>query len=110
MVNPPSIDIDRLSEPELVDLNRRVVERLRVIAALRSHRQMTKFSVGQRVCFEPPGRGVPEGFVSRYYRKTVTLVTSGGEQRNVASALLRPAVVATDAVEIINAPLHKDRP
>jgi hypothetical protein len=37
-------------------------------------------------------------------------VTNGGEQWNVAPALLRPAVVATDAVEIIEAPLHEDRP
>jgi hypothetical protein len=110
MVNPPHIDIDRLSEAELIDLNRRIVERLKMIAALRSHQQMMKFSVGQRVRFEPPGRGVQEGFVMRYNRKTVTLVTSGGEQWNVAPALLRPAVVASDAVEIIDAPPHKDRP
>jgi hypothetical protein len=109
MAHPSRIDIDQLTEPELIDLNRRIVERLKMIAALRAHQQMMKFSVGQRVRFEPPGRGVLEGFVSRYNRKTVTLVTSGGEQWNVAPALLRPAVVATDAVEIIDAPLHKDR-
>ena len=85
------IDIDRLSEAELIDLNRRIVERLKMIAALRSHQQMMKFSVGQRVAFEPLGRGVLEGVVVRYNQKTVTLVTSGGEQWRVAPALLRPA-------------------
>jgi hypothetical protein len=103
MVNPPPIDIDRLSEAELIDLNRRNVERLKLIAALRSHQQMKKFPVGQRVRFEPPGRGVLEGFVSRYSRKTVTLATSGGGPWNVAPALLRPASVAIDAVEIVDA-------
>ena len=34
------IDIDRLSEPELIDLNRRIVERLRMVQTLRSHQQM----------------------------------------------------------------------
>ena len=48
-MNP--IDIDRLSEAELIDLNRRIVERLRMMQTLRSHQQMMKFSVGQRVRF-----------------------------------------------------------
>ena len=91
MVNPPHIDIDRLSEAELIDLNRRIFERLKMIAALRSHKAMLNFSVGQRVQFEPPGRGVQEGVIVRYNQKTVTLVTSGGEQWRVAPALLRPA-------------------
>jgi hypothetical protein len=90
-MNRPPIDIDRLSEPELIDLNRRIVERLKMIAALRSHQQMMKFSVGQRVTFEPLGRGVLEGVVVRYNQKTVTLVTNSGEQWRVAPTLLRPA-------------------
>jgi hypothetical protein len=49
MVNPPRIDIDRLSEIELIDLNHRIVERLKMIAALRSCQQMMKFSVGGNV-------------------------------------------------------------
>jgi len=109
MPDESRLDIDAMSEPQLIDLNRRIVERLKMIQALRSHQQMMKFSVGQRVRFEPPGRGVLEGFVSRYNRKTVTLVTSGGEQWNVAPALLRPAVAATDAVELRDVPRHKDR-
>lgn len=38
MVNPPRIDIDRLSEPELIDLNRRIALRLKMIAAPRCAR------------------------------------------------------------------------
>ena len=85
------IDIDRLSELELIDLNRRIVERLRMVQALRSHQQMMKFSVGQRVRFEPPGHGVLAGMITRYNRKTVTVITDDGGQWNVAPALLRPA-------------------
>ena len=92
-MNP--IDIDRLSEPELIDLNRRIVERLRMLQTLRSHQQMMKFSVGQRVRFEPPGHGVLEGMITRYNRKTVTIITSDGGQWNVAPALLRPAAGAS---------------
>jgi hypothetical protein len=91
-----------------IDLIRRTVERLRMMQTLRSYPQMMKFSAGQRVRFEPPGGSVIEGFVSRYNRKTVILVTNGGEHWSAAPALLRPAAVATDAVELIEAPLHKD--
>lgn len=90
------IDIDRLSEPELIDLNRRICERLKMIAALRSHQAMLNFSVGQRVHFEPPGRGVQEGVIVRYNQKTVTLVTSGGEQWRVRRRCCgRPATSST---------------
>ena len=36
MSHETRIDIDRLSEPELIDLNRRIVERLRMVQALPS--------------------------------------------------------------------------
>ncbi|MDP1691665.1 MAG: hypothetical protein Q8L49_06900 [Burkholderiaceae bacterium] len=91
MQNDTPIDIDALSEPELIDLNRRIVERLRMVQTLRSHRQMLKFSVGQRVRFEPPGHGVLAGMITRYNRKTVTVITEDGGQWNVAPTLLRPA-------------------
>ncbi len=43
------IDIDRLSEAELVDLNHRVVERLRFLQQMRAHTEMLEFSIGDRV-------------------------------------------------------------
>ncbi len=91
MPHDTRIDIDRLSEPELIDLNRRIVERLRMVQTLRSHQQMLRFSVGQRVRFEPPGHGVLAGIITRYNRKTVTVITEGGGQWNVAPTLLRSA-------------------
>ena len=45
------IDIDRLSEAELVDLNHRIVERLRFLAQMRAHARMLEFSIGDRVGF-----------------------------------------------------------
>jgi hypothetical protein len=51
------IDIDRLTETELVDLNHRVVERLRFIEQMRAHGSMLRFSIGQRVSFDPGGLG-----------------------------------------------------
>jgi hypothetical protein len=113
----PPIDIDTLSEPELIDLNRRIVERLRMVQALRSHQQMMKFSVGQRVRFEPPGRGVVTGIVTRYNRKTVTVITEDGGHWNVAPAMLRvadpPRAERTDSqrasdAKVVSLPARKE--
>ena len=40
------IDIDELSEAELVDLNHRIVERLRFLHQIHAHQTMLKFSIG----------------------------------------------------------------
>lgn len=66
----------------------RIVERLRMVQTLRSHRQMMKFSVGQRVRFEPPGHGVLLGMITRHNRKTVTVITDDGGHWNAAPAML----------------------
>ena len=49
------IDIDKLSESELIDLNNRIVERLRFLKQKRAHVQMLKFKIGDRVTFHPEG-------------------------------------------------------
>jgi hypothetical protein len=87
---PSQIDIDGLTERELIDLNRRIVERLRMLQQLRAHRNMLQFSVGQRVRFRTDSRTI-EGTLTRYNRKTVTVITDAGEQWNVAPSLLEPA-------------------
>ncbi len=58
-----TIDIDRLTEAELIDLNRRVVERLRLLQQMRAHKQMLEFRIGDRVAFQADGRGPVEGSV-----------------------------------------------
>ena len=57
------IDIDRLTEAELVDLNRRVVERLKFLSQMRAHAQMLDFSIGDRVSFsesQPDAVALPD--------------------------------------------------
>ena len=46
------IGLDRLTESELIDLNHRVVARLRMLAELRAHSSVLAFKVGERVSFE----------------------------------------------------------
>jgi hypothetical protein len=50
------IDIDELTESELVDLNHRIVARLRFLHEMHSHESMLEFRIGERVTFHPDGR------------------------------------------------------
>ena len=86
------IDIDRLNESELIDLNRRIVERLRFLSQMRAHAGMLQFGIGDRVSFTPDGRPVQQGVVTRYNKKTVTVVTEGGERWTVSPHLLMRVV------------------
>lgn len=85
------IDIDKLTEAELIDLNNRIVERLRFLNQMRAHVQMLEFKIGDRVSFQPEGRPVVVGMLTRYNKKTVTVITDSGERWNVAPRLLRRA-------------------
>ena len=85
------IDIDKLSEGELIDLNHRIVERLRFLSQMRAHSQMLDFKIGERVTFHPDGHPPLFGIVTRYNRKTVTVITDAGQHWNVAPRLLRKA-------------------
>jgi hypothetical protein len=86
-----NIDIDRLTEAELIELNHRIVARLRLMQQMRAHVGMMAFRVGERVAFAPPGHGRIEGVLVRYNRKTVTVLTDDGRNWNVSPELLSPA-------------------
>ncbi len=83
------IDIDGLTEAELIDLNYRVVARLRFLQQMRAHSKMLDFGIGERVCFQPEGRSMLFGMLIRYNKKTVTVITYSGQQWNVSPGLLR---------------------
>jgi len=87
-----SININNLTEAELVDLNNRIVERLRFLHQARAHSRMLDFKIGDRVSFQPDGRALLAGVLTRYNKKTVTVVTDGGERWNVAPGLLHRIV------------------
>ena len=85
------INIDQLSEAELIYLNRRIVERLRFLSQMRAHSQMLDYKIGERVTFHPDGLPLLVGIVTRYNRKTVTVITDAGQHWNVAPGLLHRA-------------------
>ena len=92
-----TIDIDRLTEAELIDLNNRVVERLRFLNHMRAHGQMLQFKIGDRVSYQPEGQPIVVGMLTRYNRKTVTVITDSGQRWNVTPALQRQVDDSVDA-------------
>lgn len=82
------IDITTLSENELIDLHRRITERLRFLSQTRAHHKMLEFKVGDRVTFKPDDRPALSGVLTKYNKKTVTIITDNGEHWNVAPGLL----------------------
>jgi hypothetical protein len=88
-MNQMHIDINQFTEIELIDLNRRIVERLRFLAQAYAHRKMLEFKIGDRVTFQSDQREVIEGMLTRYNKKTVTILTDQGKQWNVSPSLLR---------------------
>lgn len=83
-----AIPIDHLTEAELIDLNRRIVERLKFLSQMRAHARMLDFSVGDKVTFQPDGRPPLFGVLFRYNKKSVTVITETGERWNVSPHLL----------------------
>ncbi len=82
------VDIDKLSEKELIDLNHRIVERLKFLRSACNHADMMEFSIGEKVCFNPHSRAEKVGVLVKYNKKTVTVVTENGERWNVSPSLL----------------------
>ncbi len=85
------INIDELTEAELIDLNHRIVERLRFLNQMRAHGQMLEFKIGDRVTFQPENRPPVVGMLTRYNKKTVTVITRDGQHWNVSPSLLQKA-------------------
>ncbi len=81
------IDIDKLTEAELVELNHRVVERLRFLESMQIHNEMMQFSPGEQVSFESSGRRLLATLV-KYNQKTVTVITESGQKWNISPHLL----------------------
>jgi len=92
-----AFDITKLSEDELLELNRRVVERLQFIRSARSLTQLARFSVGMAVEFDTDDGRTISGTVARLNQKTATVVSAAGRWR-VSPSLLRLASVAQESM------------
>ncbi len=92
---PSEIDLSKLTEDELAELNHEVVTRLKMLRQMRRYEQMAAFKPGDRVSFESELRGcMVSGVVIRCNQKSVTLHADTGEQWRVTPGLLMKTVDA----------------
>lgn len=83
------IDLTDLTEEQLIELNHRVVERIRFLQQVRCHETMSDFQVGDRVSFRPECGHEIVGTVVRLNRTSITVVHSDGRHWRVAPAFLK---------------------
>ena len=88
-----AIDLTKLSEEELIELNHRIIERLQLMRSARSLTQLARFSVGMVVEFETDDGRMVSGTIARLNRRTATVVTAAGRWR-VSPSLLRVAALS----------------
>jgi hypothetical protein len=88
------IDLTTLSEADLLDLNRRIVERLNLIRSARNLTRLANFSVGMTVEFQTDDGRTIRGTIARLNRQTATIVSTQGQWR-VSPSLLRPVISAS---------------
>ena len=96
------IDIDRLTEPELIDLNHRVVERLRFLTQMRAHWAMLEFKIGDRVAFQSDRTQTVEGTLVSYNKKTVTVIADDGRRWSVSPGFLRNVATPNATADVKN--------
>jgi len=82
------INIDNLTREELIDLNHKIIERLKFMDQMHTHIEMMQFNIGEKVSFFPSGREERIGTVVKYNKKTISIVTEKGERWNVSPHLL----------------------
>lgn len=83
-----TIEIDKLSYEELIDLNHRIVERLKLLDQMKVHEHMTQFNIGDRVRFNPREGSTIKGFIEKCNRKTVSVISDDGQRWRVSPELL----------------------
>lgn len=95
------IELDELSYDELLDLNDRIIARLKHLDAADALNAMMKFNLGAKVCFDSSKHGMQVGILIKFNQKTVTVLTDDGRRWKVSPQMLSPIV--KEATDITNA-------
>lgn len=83
------IDLTRYTERELVELNHRIIARIKMLRQGRCRESMVEFNVGDRVSFHPECGHEVVGTIVRLNRKTVTVVSTEGGSWRVAPTFIK---------------------
>ena len=85
------INIDNMTQDELLALNRRIIARLKLLEQHNTLNSMIKFEVGHRVSFDPDGR-MRTGVLIKFNPKTVVVLTDDGQRWKVSPQILRHVI------------------
>lgn len=95
------MNIDHLTPAELINLNRRIVERLKRMDSMRQQHQMMAFHIGQRVLFITKEADIIYGNILKLNQKTVSVMAEDGTRWKVSPSLLKP-ISAKDITPMTN--------
>ena len=84
--------LQELTESELGHLNNIVIEHLRERRRNKDLDLMSKFHIGDRVCFDHSSKGVIEGHIVSLNQKSVSVATSDEYRWRVSPGLLSKVI------------------
>lgn len=103
-----SIDIDGLSYAELLELNDRIIARLKHLDAADTIDAMMKLTLGSKVCFDSGKHGIQVGTLIKFNQKTVSVLTEDGRRWKVSPQFLSPVIdEASSATNVIEFKTNK---
>lgn len=87
------MDINELSRNELIELNRRVIERIEFLDKCDMETKKKEFRIGDIAKFEDPSGNIHECIIIRFNKKTVTVSTGKDGRWNIPHHALKPSTL-----------------
>ena len=83
-----SIDIEHLSIEALIELNKRIVSRIKELRAQEQFKAATQFRMGDVVSFPNRDHVKTTGFIISIRKSTISVLTENNERWNISASLL----------------------
>ena len=94
------IDLTQLTEQELIELNSKIVDRLRFLRDAKAHHQMMELRLGDKVSFSSDTGQKITGTILRLNRKSISLCAEDGHHWRVSPSFLTRAEPKDVEVEV----------
>ncbi len=82
------LDLSNLSVDQLIELNRDVVDRVKILRQKESYMALARFNIGDRVFFES-NMGTIKGIIVKLNKKTATIHSDDHRHWNVSPHFLK---------------------
>ena len=97
------INIDKLTESELIALNRQIINRINLLRQVKAGAEMLKFSVGESVMFRTSNGETIRGKIVRYNKKSVSIISDDMKRWTVSPGFLEKDAIDGEVVSRPNA-------